>query len=63
MPLILALGRQREAGGFLSSGPAWSTERVPGQPMYTEKPCLGKKKRKETTKPATGLLEAYFLRL
>jgi hypothetical protein len=24
--------REAEAGGFLSSRPAWSTERVPGQP-------------------------------
>jgi hypothetical protein len=29
--------REEEAGGFLSSRPAWSTERVPGQPgLYRE---------------------------
>jgi hypothetical protein len=37
---------EAEAGGFLSSGPAWSTERVPGQ-GYTEKPCLEKPKKKK----------------
>jgi hypothetical protein len=31
---------EAEAGGFLSSRSAWSTEWVPG---YTEKPCLEKK--------------------
>ena len=35
--------QEAEAGGFLSSRPAWSTEWVPGQPQgYTEKPCLEK---------------------
>jgi hypothetical protein len=37
---------EAEAGGFLSSKPAWSTESVPGQPGYTEKPCLGEKKKR-----------------
>jgi hypothetical protein len=32
MPLIPALGRQRQADGYLSSRPAWSTKWVPGQP-------------------------------
>jgi hypothetical protein len=32
MPLILALGRQRQEGGSQSSRPSWSTEQVPGQP-------------------------------
>jgi hypothetical protein len=34
---------EAEAGGFLSSRPAWSTEWVPGQPGLKEKPCLKKK--------------------
>ena len=36
---------ETEAGGFLSSRPAWSTEFQDSQ-GYTEKPCLGKSKRK-----------------
>jgi hypothetical protein len=39
--------REAEAGRFLSSRPAWSTEWVPGQPGYIEKPCLKKPKRKK----------------
>jgi hypothetical protein len=40
--------REAEAGGFLSSRPAWSTERVPGQPgLHRENPTQGKKKKKE----------------
>jgi hypothetical protein len=38
---------EAEAGRFLSSRPAWSTEWVPGQQGYTEKPCLKKKKEIE----------------
>jgi hypothetical protein len=39
--------REAEAGGFLSSRPAWSTKWVPGQPgLHTEKPCLEKPKKK-----------------
>jgi hypothetical protein len=38
-----------EAGGFLSSRPAWSTEFQDSQ-GYTEKPCLEKTKRKEGRK-------------
>jgi hypothetical protein len=41
--------REAEAGGFLSSRPAWSTERVPGSQDYTEKPCLEKTKTKTKT--------------
>jgi len=29
----------------MSSRPTWSTERFPGQPSYTEKPCLRKQKQ------------------
>jgi hypothetical protein len=36
-----------EAGGFLSSRPAWSTEWVPGQPgLHRETLSRGKKKKK-----------------
>jgi hypothetical protein len=35
---------EAEAGGFLSSRPAWSTEFQVSQ-GYTEKPCLKKPKR------------------
>jgi hypothetical protein len=39
--------REAEAGGFLSSRPAWSTLQSEFQDSqgYTEKLCLGKKKR------------------
>jgi hypothetical protein len=33
-----------EAGGFLSSRPAWSTKWVPGQPGLQRNPILKKKK-------------------
>jgi hypothetical protein len=36
--------REAEAGGFLSSRPAWSTK------SYTEKPCLEKPKKKKKRK-------------
>jgi hypothetical protein len=39
---------EAEAGRFLSSRPTWSTESVPGQPGYTERPCL--KKQNKTNK-------------
>jgi hypothetical protein len=40
---------EAEAGGFLSSRPAWSTKRVPGQPgLHRE--TLSQKKTKETNK-------------
>jgi hypothetical protein len=39
--------REAEAGGFLSSRPAWSTSEFQDSQGYTEKPCLKKKKRKE----------------
>jgi hypothetical protein len=48
MPLIPAFGRQREAGGFLSSRPAWST--VQDSQGYTEKSCLKQNKTKQTNK-------------
>jgi hypothetical protein len=46
---------EAEAGGFLSSRPAWSTEWVPGLQSefqdnqgYTEKPCLENKQTNKT---------------
>jgi hypothetical protein len=40
---------EAEAGGFLSSRPAWSTERVPGQPgLYRERNPVSKNKTKKT---------------
>jgi hypothetical protein len=41
--------REAEAGGFLSSRPAWSTKWAPGQPGYIKKPCL-EKTNKQTNK-------------
>jgi hypothetical protein len=38
---------EAEAGEFLSSGPAWSTKWVPGQPG---KPCLKKTKKEKKEK-------------
>jgi hypothetical protein len=50
---------EAEAGGFLSSRPAWSTEWVPGQPGYTEKPCLKKEKEKEKKKKVLMHIQIY----
>jgi hypothetical protein len=41
--------REAEAGGFLSSRPAWSTEFQDSQ-GYTEKPCLRKPKKEKRKK-------------
>ena len=49
--LIPALRRQR---------PTWSTEKVPGQPGYTEKPCLKNKTNKQNkTKQKNRLSKAW----
>jgi hypothetical protein len=40
---------EAEAGRFLSSKPAWSTEFQDSQ-GYTEKPCLEKQKKKKKKK-------------
>jgi hypothetical protein len=41
-----------EAGGFLSSRPAWSTEGVPGQPgLHRETLSQNKQTNKQTKKP------------
>jgi hypothetical protein len=40
---------EAEADGFLNSRPAWTTERVPGQPgLHRE--ILSRKKKKQTNK-------------
>jgi hypothetical protein len=41
---------EAEAGGFLSSGPAWSTERVPGKPGLYRETLSRKKKKNQTNK-------------
>jgi hypothetical protein len=46
--------REAEAGGFLSSRPAWSTEWVPGQPGLYRETLSRKKKMLELPRPRTG---------
>jgi hypothetical protein len=41
---------EAEAGGFLSSRPAWSTEWVPGQPRLHRETLSGKNKNKNKNK-------------
>jgi hypothetical protein len=49
-----------EAGGFLSSKPAWSTEWVPGQPgLHRE--TLSRKQKTKKTKTATTTKSIYCL--
>jgi hypothetical protein len=43
---------EAEAGGFLSSRPAWSTEFQDSQ-GYTEKPCLNNKNKTQTNQTTT----------
>jgi hypothetical protein len=52
---------EAEAGGFLSSRPAWSTEwesEFQDSQGYTEKPCLEKpkKKKEKVQEPSTNLI-------
>jgi hypothetical protein len=42
--------REAEAGGFLSSRPAWSTEWVPGQPGLHRETLSQKKNKKKKKK-------------
>jgi hypothetical protein len=53
--------RKVEASRFLSSRPAWSTKWVPGQPGYTEKPCL-EKQNKQTKKKNSNFKFSLFKR-
>lgn len=48
MPLILAFGRHRQAD-LSRSKPAWSTERIQGQPELHRKPCLDGEKKVRTS--------------
>jgi hypothetical protein len=41
---------EAEVGGFLSSRPAWSTERVPGQPVLNRETLSQKQKKKKQKK-------------
>ena len=41
--------REAEAGGFLSSSPAWLQSEFQDSQGYIEKPCLEKPKPKTTT--------------
>jgi hypothetical protein len=54
-PLIPAL-REAQAGGFLSSRPAWLQSEFQDSQGYTEKPCLEKKNKtnKQTKNPKTN---------
>jgi hypothetical protein len=51
---------EAEAGEFLSSRPAWSTERVPGQPGLHGETLSGKKK-KFCTKPELLLVGGLLI--
>jgi hypothetical protein len=42
--------QEAEAGGFLSSRPAWSTTEFQDSQGYKEKPCLEKPKKKKKKK-------------
>jgi hypothetical protein len=59
--------REAEAGGFLSSRPAWSTSEFQDSQGYTEKPCLEKpkkkkkKKKRERERMKTAMI-AFFVR-
>jgi hypothetical protein len=41
---------EAEAGGFLSSRPAWSIERVPGQTRLQQRNPVSEKKKKKKKK-------------
>jgi hypothetical protein len=51
--------REAEAGGFLSSRPAWSTKWVPGQELYRE--TLSRKTKKKKKKALAAHVEALGL--
>ena len=56
--------QEAEAGGFLSSRPAWSTEWVPGHSQdYTGKPCLENKKQKTNKKKIKAILYFKFMNI
>jgi hypothetical protein len=47
--------QEAEAGGFLSSRPAWSTKRVPGQPGLHRETISQKNQKKKKKNPKPGL--------
>jgi hypothetical protein len=50
----------REAGGFLSLRPAWSTNEFQVSQGYTEKPCLKKPKEKKKKNNLILLVKAIL---
>jgi hypothetical protein len=52
---------EAEAGGFLSSRPAWSTKWVPGQPGLHRETLSQNQKNKQTNKKTRGPLKKPFL--
>jgi hypothetical protein len=53
MPLIPALGRQRQEDFWVQGQPGLQSEFQDSQ-GYTEKPCLGKKNKTKQKKPAVN---------
>jgi hypothetical protein len=54
--------REAEAGGFLSSRPAWSTKRVPGQPgLYRETLSQKNQKQKKKKKKTLQNYSVFYL--
>jgi hypothetical protein len=50
---------EAEAGGFLSSRPAWSTEWVPGQPGLYRKTLSWKEKKKKDMAPGMAWITTH----
>jgi hypothetical protein len=63
MPLIPALGRQRQADFWVRGQPGLQSE-LQDSHGYTEKPCLEKQKKKKNTQSRTGVLAnlSYIVR-
>jgi hypothetical protein len=56
---------EAEAGGFLSSRPAWSQSEFQDSQGYTEKPCLEKQQQQKKTKTKTKkryILNGFILK-
>jgi hypothetical protein len=60
MPLIPALGRQRQADFWVRGQPGLQSEFQDSQ-GYTEKPCLKKQKQKQTNKQKEMLIRALHV--
>jgi hypothetical protein len=52
--------QEAEAGGFLSSRPAWSTKWIPGQPGLHREILSQKTKKKKKKQPVLLTTETYF---